>query len=125
MLKRFLRSREVDRFQARSTERDMQTDMKVLFAVATSIDDALAALEREKDGLKERFREASDGSFAAAGARLNDSSWREPEALAQEQGSGEHMIRAARRITQLNEQIADLRFVRTTFHFRLGSLINC
>jgi hypothetical protein len=122
MLRSFLRSREIDRFQSRSAERDAQTDIRMLSAVAKAIDDALAVLEVEKDGLSERFNEARDTSSAAAGAEYSHYLWREPEPFAQVQGSEEHMIRAAQRIKQLSEQIADLRFVRTTFHFRLGSL---
>lgn len=121
MLQHFLRRKDPDDFRTRAAERDELSDRKTLGGIAKAIDRALAALEAERTGLSQRFKDARDGASVAVGTEHDEYLSREPTTLAELRGFEEQMIRASRRLAVLHEEIANLRLVRAVFYFRFGT----
>lgn len=122
MLQHFFRRAESGGFRTRSAERDAHSDRATLAAVGSAIDQALTTLETERDGLGQRFNEARDRASAAAGTEADEYLTREVNVGADLRRLEQEMIRATARLQTLDEEIANLRFVRAVFYSRFTSL---
>lgn len=123
MLQHFPRRTKSNGFRTRSAERDEKSDRKALAAVGKAIDEALAVLEAEEDGLSRRFDEARDRASVAIGTEHDEYLSREPAMLADLRRLEGQMSRATSRLESLHEAIADLRLVRAVFHSKFGAPI--
>ena len=120
MLKRLFRSRSSNGFRTRSADRDIDADEALIGRVGTSIRDALATLEKEREGLSRRISDAQMLASVTVGTGTDDYVTREP---AQAKGLASYeaeMRRGRERLTKLENHISNLKFMRAAFATRFS-----
>jgi hypothetical protein len=122
MIMQLFRRQLSGEFRTRSPDRDRQTDLATLGGVGKAIDDALAALQAESEGLSRRLNDARERASLAAGNDYDEYLTREPSKLTGLRRYEDEMRQATSRLQALDEDIANLRFVRATFHTRFSKL---
>ena len=123
MLQHFSRRMKSNSFQTRSSEREELSDRRTMAAVGRAVDEAIAILKAEQDGLSRRFDEARERASVATGTEDDEYLLREPDMLADLQRLEDQMSRATTRLKVLQETIAGLRSVRELFHSKFGASI--
>ncbi|EHR01301.1 hypothetical protein [Bradyrhizobium sp. WSM471] len=101
------------RFQARSAERDAQTDRERVASIMTAIDVALQAAENEQAGLSSRVEDAL--ARAAVTFGNGDDEYLEREALDNHHQDlfGAEISNGQRRLKELDVSVSHLKFVRS------------
>ncbi|MGY4509139.1 hypothetical protein [Bradyrhizobium sp. USDA 3650] len=101
------------RFQARSAERDAQTDRERVASIMTAIDVALQAAENEQAGLSSRVEDAL--ARAAVTFGNGDDEYLEREALDNHHQDlfGAEISNGQRRLKELDASVSHLKFVRS------------
>jgi hypothetical protein len=120
MLKGLFRSRASNGFRTRSADRDTDADAALIESVGASIGDALAAFEKERDGLSRRISDAQMLASVTVGTGTDDYVTREP---AQAEGLASYeaeMRRGRERLTKLENHISNLKFMRAAFATRFS-----
>ncbi len=120
MLKHLFRSRLSGGFRTRSSERDTETDASLIGALGTTIARALAAFEKERDGLNRRISEAQMLASVTVGTGTDEYVTREPEKAAGLASYESEMRRGRERLAKLESHIANLKFMRAAFATRFG-----
>jgi hypothetical protein len=123
MIMQLFRRQSSGEFRTRSPDRDKQTDFALLGSVGKAIDDALATLQAESEGLSRRLTDARERASLAAGNEYDEYLTREPSNLAGLRKFEEEMRQATARLKVLDEEIGHLRFVRATFYSRFTKLV--
>jgi hypothetical protein len=122
MIMQLFRRQSSGEFRTRSPERDKQADFALLGSVGKAIDDALATLQAESEGLNRRLTDSRERASLAAGNEYDEYLTREPSNLAGLRKFEEEMRQATARLKVLDEEIGHLRFVRATFYSRFTEL---
>jgi hypothetical protein len=122
MLMHLFRRQTSEGFRTRSPDRDRLTDNATLGAVGKAIDDALARMQSELEGLTRRLNDAEERASITAGNEHDEYLTREPAKLSGLRKFEEQMRQASSRAKILQEDIAHLRFVRATFYSRFSKL---
>jgi hypothetical protein len=120
MFKRIFEGRR--EFKARSPDRDLATDLAAIGKVAEALDGALSAMQAEQVGLSRRVEEATAIASLAVGNDSDEYISREPTKNIALQDYENEMKRGRDRLRTLEQNIADLRFVRAVLHTRFPNL---
>jgi len=120
MLKSLFRSRSSDKFRTRSADRDVDNDAALIDSVGTSIRNALAAFEKEREGLGRRVSDAQMLASVAVGTGTDEYTTREPTQTAGLASYEAEMRRGQERLSKLENHINNLRFMRAAFATRFS-----
>ena len=119
----FLSSRREDKgFKARTIERDAETDRVRIDAVMVAIDTALRAAEREQVGLGRRVDDALARASVTFGNGTDEYLEREPIDSHHQDLFAADISNGQRRLKELANTIAHLRFIRTAMLTRFPNL---
>jgi hypothetical protein len=97
----------------RSVSRDRRTDEERISAIEAVVRSSLAAAEREKTVLSERFQEACLRATFLAGTGTYEDQSRQPERTAALSGSEAQMRRAEDRLAELDTHISRLKQIES------------
>lgn len=122
MIMQLFRRQASDGFRTRSPDRDRQTDRATLGGVGKAIDEALAAMQGELDGLSRRLSDARERASLAVGNDYDEYLTREPAKLSGLQKYEAQMRQATERLKVLEEDLGHLKFVRATFYSRFSRM---
>jgi hypothetical protein len=114
--------REDKGFKARSTERDAATDRVRIDAVITALDAALQEAEREQSGLNRRVDDALARASVTFGNGTDEYLEREPIDSHHQDLFAADISNGQRRLKELANTIAHLRFIRTAMLTRFPNL---
>ncbi|MCK1536098.1 MULTISPECIES: hypothetical protein [unclassified Bradyrhizobium] len=119
----FLSSRREDKgFKARTIERDAETDRVRIDAVTAAIDTALRDAEREQVGLGRRVDDALARASVTFGNGTDEYLEREPIDSHHQDLFAADISNGQRRLKELANTIAHLRFIRTAMLTRFPNL---
>jgi hypothetical protein len=119
----FLGSRREDKgFKARTIERDAETDRVRIDAVMVAIDAALRDAEREQVGLGRRVDDALARASVTFGNGTDEYLEREPIDSHHQDLFAADISNGQRRLKELANTIAHLRFIRTAMLTRFPNL---
>jgi hypothetical protein len=119
----FLSSRREDKgFKARTIERDAETDRVRIDAVMVAIDAALRDAEREQVGLGRRVDDALARASVTFGNGTDEYLEREPIDSHHQDLFAADISNGQRRLKELANTIAHLRFIRTAMLTRFPNL---
>lgn len=119
----FLSSRREDKgFKARTIERDAETDRVRIDAVMVAIDTALRDAEREQVGLGRRVDDALARASITFGNGTDEYLEREPIDSHHQDLFAADISNGQRRLKELANTIAHLRFIRTAMLTRFPNL---
>ncbi|WP_368508528.1 hypothetical protein [Bradyrhizobium lupini] len=119
----FLSSRREDKgFKARTIERDAETDRVQIDAVMVAIDTALRDAEREQVGLGRRVDDALARASVTFGNGTDEYLEREPIDSHHQDLFAADISNGQRRLKELANTIAHLRFIRTAMLTRFPNL---
>lgn len=122
MLNPFRRRRSQEDFRTRSAVRDADIDRQRLDSIGLVLNKVLDDIQAELDGLVSRFDDAQARASLGAGTDAAEYLDREPNKSIGVTKFENQMRQARQRISILEKQITDLRFVRAAFLTRFGSL---
>jgi len=117
MLNLFSRGRARDEFQARSAERDANTDRARVAAVAGALDEALRAAEAEHAGLRRRIEEVVERASIASGNEGD-------EYLTRDAADSQTLARFEREMANGENRLKDLAEAIGHFKFLKAALLS-
>ncbi len=117
MLNLFSRGRARGEFQARSADRDANTDRARVAAVSAALDEALRAAEAEHAGLSRRIEEVSERAAIASGNEGD-------EYLTRDAADSETLTRFEREMANGENRLKDLTDAIGHFKFLKAALLS-
>lgn len=118
MIMHLFRSRPRDAFQARSPERDAETDSEAVKSVAIAIDLVLEKAEAELAGLKGRINDVIARAAIVGGNDSDDYLTRTDERSAMLKDSDAEIRRGQERLRVIEQNISHFKFLRTALRTR-------
>ncbi len=107
-------------FRTRSAERDTESDATIIESVGTAIRDALAAFEKQREGLGRRVSEAQMLASVTVGTATDEYVTREPTQASGLASYEAEMQRGRERVMTLESHINNLKFLRAAFATRFS-----
>jgi hypothetical protein len=115
----FLRARARNGdFEARSADRDIETDRSRVEAVVRALDAALSAAEGEKAGLARRVDDALASAAIIGGNDTDEYLIREPHTSQQLKLFGAEISNGQRRLQELAVTVGHFKFLKAALHSR-------
>lgn len=111
-------------FKVRSAERDNETDRARIGAILSSIEDALAAAEREQAGLSGRVDEALARAAVTIGNGTDEYLVRDAVDDEHQSLLASYMVSGQRRLESLAKTIAHLRFLKAALVTRFPDVVH-
>lgn len=108
MLEHFSRTRSIQSFKARSTDRDAQTDDARLTSIARSIEEALQAARAEQAGLVRRLDDISAQAALSLGNEADEYLTRDARDLHLLHQLEPEIMKGQRRLSRLAHIVAQL-----------------
>ena len=108
------------RFLTRSADREKAADLQRIDPIKQSVNDALQSLEAEKKGFESRVADATIRAAFIAGSDRDGESNREPADNALLKQYEDQIRHADARRKQLDDLIANLKFIRAAVMTRLA-----
>jgi len=118
MMRQLFRSRAKDGFQARSFERDANTDQQAVSSIALAIDLALEKAEAERAGLKRRLDDVISRAAIVGGNDIEDYLTRTEERSKMLSDSDAEIRRGQARLAFIEQNISHFKFLRTALQTR-------
>lgn len=118
MLKALFRSRSRDGFQARSPERDANSDQEAVTSIAVAIDHVLQKTEAERAGLKRRIDDVISRAAIVGGNDTDDYLTRSEDRSKMLKDSDAEIRRGQERLAVLEQNIAHFKFLKTALQTR-------
>ena len=118
MIRQLFRSRAKDGFQARSSERDANTDREAVSSVAVAIDLVLEKAEAERAGLKRRLDEVISHAAIVGGNDTEDYLTRTDDRSKMLSDSDAEIRRGQARLATIEQNISHFKFLRTALQTR-------
>ena len=115
MIRLFSRAPSKDRFRTRSPERDAVGDRNLLAGVEGAIDNALASLQAQKDGLTHRMEDALGRASMAVGNDTYEHDTRDSVRTEALRGFETELANARVRLAVVEGHLSNLKFVRAVF----------
>jgi hypothetical protein len=113
-----LRTRANAAFKARSPNRDIETDATRVASIAQSIDDAIAAAEREWSGLSARVDDVLERAAITSGNASDEYLDRELPEMRQQNYFDNEIANGQRRLEELSQSIKHFKFLRAALKSR-------
>jgi hypothetical protein len=120
MFQRFLKSRSVVNFKARSASRDTETDRARATAIFRSIEEALEGARTEQAGLKSRIDDALARSAVTLGNDSDEYLTRDPQDNHYQNLLGSEIVEGQRRLNELEATIRHIQFLKTALVTRFS-----
>ena len=118
MIRQLFRSRSKDGFQARSPDRDSDTDNETVRSVAAAIDRALEKVEAERTGLKNRIDNVLAVAAIVGGNDIDDYLTRTEDRSEMLTESDAEIRRGQERLRVIEQNITHFKFLRTALQTR-------
>jgi hypothetical protein len=118
MIRRLFRSRSREGFQARSPDRDLDTDNEAVRSVAAAIDQALQKAEAERKGLKNRIDNVLAVAAIVGGNDIDDYLTRSEDRSEMLTESDAEIRRGQERLSVIEQNITHFKFLRTALQTR-------
>jgi hypothetical protein len=118
MISQLFRSRSKEGFQARSPERDADTDNKAVRSVASAIDLVLAKAEAERAGLKNRIDNVLSVAAIVGGNDIDDYLTRTEDRSQMLRESDAEIRRGQNRLRVIEQNISHFKFLRAALQTR-------
>jgi hypothetical protein len=118
MLRQLFRSRPKEGFQARSPERDTETDNDAVRSVAGVIDQVLEKAEAERDGLKNRLENVLAVAAIVGGNDVDDYLTRTQDRSEMLHESDAEIRRGQQRLKVIEQNITHFKFLRAALQSR-------
>jgi hypothetical protein len=118
MISQLFRSRSKEGFQARSPERDADTDNEAVRLVASAIDLVLAKAEAERAGLKNRIDNVLSVAAIVGGNDIDDYLTRTEARSQMLKESDAEIRRGQNRLRVIEQNISHFKFLRAALQTR-------
>ncbi len=118
MIRALFRSRSRDGFQARSPERDANSDHEAVTSIAVAIDQVLQKTEAERAGLKRRIDDVISHAAIVGGNDTDDYLTRTEDRSKMLKDSDAEIRRGQERLAVLEQNISHFKFLKTALQTR-------
>jgi hypothetical protein len=118
MIRQLFRSRSNQGFQARSSERDRNTDQEAIKSIAVALDTALQKADAERSGLKRRIDDVISRAAIVGGNDMDDYLTRTDDRSKMLSDSDAEIRRGQDRLNVLDQNISHFKFLRTALQTR-------
>jgi hypothetical protein len=118
MIRQLFRLRSKEGFQARSPERDADTDNEAVRSVASAIDQVLARAEAERAGLKNRIDNVLSVAAIVGGNDIDDYLTRTEDRSQMLRESDAEIRRGQNRLRVIEQNISHFKFLRAALQTR-------
>jgi hypothetical protein len=118
MIRQLFRSRSREGFQARSPERDAESDNESVKSVAAAIDLVLEKAEAERTGLKNRLDNVLSVAAIVGGNDIDDYLTREKDRSDMLSESDAEIRRGQERLKVIDQNMSHFKFLRTALQTR-------
>jgi hypothetical protein len=118
MIRQLFRSRSTQGFQARSSERDRNTDQETVKSIAAALDTALQKADAERSGLKRRIDDVISRAAIVGGNDMDDYLTRTEDRSKLLSDSDAEIRRGQDRLTVLDQNISHFKFLRAALQTR-------
>ena len=121
MIRLFSRSAAQGQFRTRSAHRDEAGDRALLQPIETAIEQAMASLQRQQEGLEFRVEDALGRASLTVGNDTYEHDTRDPARTAALKHFEKEIANARTRLAVVESHMANLRFVRAVFLSRFSN----
>jgi hypothetical protein len=118
MIRQLFRSRSIEGFQARSPERDRNTDYEAIRSIGIALDTALQNADAERTGLQRRIDDVISRAAIVGGNDMDDYLTRTDDRSRMLSESDAQIRRGQDRLKVLDQNISHFKFLRTALQTR-------
>jgi hypothetical protein len=118
MIRQLFRSRSSAGFQARSSERDSNTDQETVKSIAAALDLALQKADAERTGLKRRIDDVISRAAIVGGNDVDDYLTRTDDRSKMLSESDAEIRRGQDRLNVLDQNVSHFKFLRAALQTR-------